>query len=304
MITHSVLSMRRIRSVFLAAVLALTSAVWVVVPAAASSPATAGPMYYVALGDSLSVGWQPFPDEPRNPDGSIRSRPTDDGYPNQLFEILNDKAPALQLVKFGCPGETTATMLRGGGYCTGAYQSGKQLTDAVAFIKAHPGQIAYLSIDIGANDVFKCVLESTIDQICFNGGLDGVKANLDEILETLRQGIKDSGNSRVTKAAGMTYYNPTLAYWPVNPLLATVSVGYQTQLNVTEAALYLRHGFRVAPVASAFKTFDFRVPRGASKPTNVQFICDHTWACKVGDIHANAAGYKRIADTFAQTLRW
>ncbi len=82
------------------------------------------------------------------------------------------------------------------------------------------------------------------------------------------------------------------------------SVGYVTRLNATEAGQYLTHGFRVAPVASVFQTYDFRINSTTQRPNNVQFVCDHTWSCSLGDIHANNKGYKVIADTFAGVLRW
>ena len=34
------------------------------------------------------------------------------------------------------------------------YAAGSQLDAAVAFLEAHPGQVAFITIDIGANDLF------------------------------------------------------------------------------------------------------------------------------------------------------
>jgi len=79
------------------------------------------PTYYVSLGDSLSQGVQP------NAAGT--SVPTPQGYPNQLYAALRRTHPGLRLVKFGCGGETTTTMINGG-ICS--YPAGSQLATGTA----------------------------------------------------------------------------------------------------------------------------------------------------------------------------
>src|SRR3984885_12861901 len=83
--------------------------------------------YYLALGDSLSQGVQP--------DAAGTSVETGQGYPDQLYAMLHPGQPSLQLVKLGCPGETTVTMIHGG-ICR--YRGGSQLAAAVAFLSAPP----------------------------------------------------------------------------------------------------------------------------------------------------------------------
>ena len=97
--------------------------------------------YYVSLGDSLSQGVQP------NAAGT--SLPTAQGYPNQLYAALRRTHPGLRLVKLGCGGETTTTMINGG-ICS--YPAGSQLATAVGFLRSHRGRISLITIDIGAND--------------------------------------------------------------------------------------------------------------------------------------------------------
>jgi hypothetical protein len=67
--------------------------------------------YYLALGDSLSVGVQPS--------AAGTDVPTGQGYPDQLAALLRPAHPGLRLVKLGCSGETTATMINGGYAPTG-----------------------------------------------------------------------------------------------------------------------------------------------------------------------------------------
>jgi len=299
--------MRRLRILVLAAVVVLVSIVWSTAPASAGTGGPAPvPHIYLALGDSLSVGWQPAfnPNGTPvlNPDGTVAAHRTDEGYPDQLLSQLQMSNPSLQLVKLGCEGETTETMRNGQGPCAGQYASSNQLTDAKDYIAAHRNEIAYVSLDIGANDVLHCVSPERIDAGCFSDARQRASTNLDAILRDLRQSINQSDRTRTARVAGMTYYDPVLASWFFKPALATASVGYQTVLNGTLAARYLQYGFRVAPVAYAFQTYDFRTSSGV--PVNVAAICRLTWMCALGNIHANSTGYKLIADTFARTLRW
>src|SRR5579862_5239328 len=116
-------------------------------PARSSRPAvrTVPANYYLALGDSLSQGVQP--------DAAGTSVETGQGYPDQLYAMLRPSQPTLRLVKLGCPGETTATMIHGG-ICR--YPAGSQLAAAVAFLTAHRGHVRLVTIDIGANDPEDC----------------------------------------------------------------------------------------------------------------------------------------------------
>ena len=78
---------------------------------------------------------------------------TGDGYPDQVYAALHPSRPGLKLVKLGCPGETTTSMINGG-ICR--YQGGSQLAVAVAFLQAHRGRVLLVSLDIGANDPEYC----------------------------------------------------------------------------------------------------------------------------------------------------
>ena len=98
--------MRTIRLGALAIALSLAIAQ----PVAAIGPGSSGdhaPVYYVSVGDSLAAGVQPIGD----PADMFR---TNAGYADQLYAIAKSWYPNLQLVKLGCPGETTGTMINGG----------------------------------------------------------------------------------------------------------------------------------------------------------------------------------------------
>ncbi len=141
------------------------------------APTAAPTRYYLALGDSLAVGVQP------DPGGA--SRPTDHGYPDQLYAILHRRSPGLRLVKLGCSGETSWTMIRGG-ICR--YPAGSQLAAAEQFLRAHRGHVALITIDIGANDPNSCYLHARLSALpsCMAARLRLTVADLGTILAGLR----------------------------------------------------------------------------------------------------------------------
>ena len=101
---------------------------------------------YLALGTSLAVGFQPGQ---AKTDRGIRRRPVAaDGRAD----------PGLTLRNVGCPGETSRSMINGM-HSLCHYAAGSQLDAAVAFLEAHPGQVAFITIDVGANDLLDGCLE-------------------------------------------------------------------------------------------------------------------------------------------------
>ena len=296
--------MRRIRLLLLSLLIGLSSVLWWAAPAAAQ--ATPAVSYYLSLGDSLAQGVQPL-----GPGGA--NTITDTGYPDQLLPLLQQTDPSLQLVKIGCPGESTTSMLDQGQAIAGCvagifpqYGGARSQLDAARwFMNQHPGAVRYLTVDIGANDVVGCLLPTGVDPTCLQKGVTAISANLPVILSTLQGALRATGQH--PKLSGMTYYDPGLGFWSINQQVATQSVGYLTLVNGVEAVGYLRAGLRVAPVAAAFQTYTFSTAPGASRPVNVEQVCTLTWMCTPGvppNIHAKDAGYELIADTFGRTLRW
>src|SRR5579859_7052751 len=119
----------------LAAAVAVTATVTACSGPATSRAVTTPATYYLSLGDSLAQGVQP--------DAAGTSVETGQGYPDQLYAMLHRSQPGLRLVKLGCPGETTGSMI-GGGIC--AYAQGSQLAAAAAFLTAHRGHLSLVTI--------------------------------------------------------------------------------------------------------------------------------------------------------------
>jgi lysophospholipase L1-like esterase len=267
---------------------ALAAGALVSAPAVRAEPATG---YYLALGDSLAAGYQPA-------HGSVPAGDTDEGYVNDLYAELPGAADgSLQLNNLGCSGETTTSMINGG-ICD--YPEGSQLNAAVAFLEAHPGQVKYLTIDIGANDVDKCAPGGSIDAACVLQGVDTIAKNLNTILAALK---KADGGARLS--IGMNYYDPFLQYWTTGlqgQLVATASVALLVAINAAEQTLYSLYGFKIADVFSAYKSANFSSTTLFGTPVNVQTICTLTYMCSVQNIHPNAQGYQVIASAFAAKL--
>ena len=107
--------------------------------------------YYVSLGDSYSVGYQPSP----------TPGPTA-GYTTYVAQKEN-----LKLENFGCSGATTDSILHTNG-CTAPYgpvadtdavpyTTMSQAAAAEAFIRAHKGSIGLITVSIGGDDITSCV---------------------------------------------------------------------------------------------------------------------------------------------------
>jgi lysophospholipase L1-like esterase len=260
-----------------------------------SVPAT----YYLALGDSLSQGVQP--------DAAGISVKTGQGYADQLYAMLRPGRPALQLVKLGCTGETTETMIHGG-ICR--YRGGSQLAAAVAFLNAHRGHVFLVTIDIGANDPEDCSLSSlhTITA-CVGTDLPEAARNLDTILSRLRAAAGPK-----VEIIGMSYYLPALAEWRnglTGQAVAWVSEKLAVVYNDMLNRAYASSGIPVANVFGAFETSNFgnrsAVPGIGTVPRNVALICQWTWECasppRGPNQHANQAGYAVIARAFLSAAR-
>lgn len=268
------------------------AAVVVALLAATASHGAAKPPWYVSLGDSLSQGVEPG--------ASGANVYTNEGYADQLYAIERRKVPGLRLAKLGCSGETTTTMLNGG-ICRRIYNGGNQLGTAVAFLKSH--RVALVTIDIGSNDVDRCLHGGAIDVACVTNGTATVTRNLAKILAAIRKVAP-----RVPVYA-MNYYDPFLGLWVQGgngQAVSGESVLFTVSFNSTLASLYARYRVGVADVAAAFKTTDTTTPPSGDKPANVAAICTYTWMCAappVGpNVHANKAGYALIAATFARRI--
>ena len=186
-------------------------------------------------------------------------------------------------------------MIHGGG-CP--YGAGSQLAAAESFIRAHPGRISFVTIDIGINDIDGCMTDSMIVTACVGAGLSEASTGLDTILAGLRSA--DGG----LPIYGADYYDPFLAAWTEGA--AGRAVARQSEADVswpltTSSPSPSPNPASLAAVGDRFDTVDFApssVLAGAAVPENVARVCAWTWMCSARDLHPDNHGHMQLASAF------
>jgi lysophospholipase L1-like esterase len=246
--------------------------------------------YYLALGDSLAVGVQP--------DRTGQLKPTPQGYADDLHSFYRRFLPDLQLVKLGCSGETTMSMITGQeSRCS--YPAGSQLQQAVAFLQAHPHRVLLITLDIGGDNLLACLrLDSPIDPTCVRDATRLAAIDLTTILGTLRTYAPG------VLIVGMNYNDPLVAaavFGQAGRTLAAISLRATTTFNQVLEAVYDALLVPVADVAAVFRTNTTSV-----NAVNVAIALTWTWMGapppRGPDVHPNAIGYLAIASAFARTI--
>jgi lysophospholipase L1-like esterase len=273
---------------------------------AAPTAATSTTPYYLSLGDSYSVGYQPG-------NGATV------GYTGYVAARLK-----MQLQNFGCGGATTTTISNTVGcaipygppaaFHPVAYPTTTQQQAALAFIAAHPGKVGLITVSIGGNDVTACA--ATANPVpCVTGVEATLKTNVTALVSSLHSALVTNGDSSA-RIIGLTYpdvilgdyvypagkADPSLANLSVtafdaliNPTLKTAytSVPGGSFVNVTQAPYKLATAgddTGGGPAKSAKVTLK---PYGKI-PVAVWEVCQITYFCSQGNIHANTKGYAFI----------
>jgi len=257
---------------------------------AGAAPVTA--TTYLALGDSLAASYQPNGD-------------THSGYAEQVLQLEQEGLPDLRLVKLACPGERTSTMDVAKKRCP--YPEGTQLAQAIAVLGSR--DVAFVTLQIGANDLFRCFdfRRGAFDQACVDELLPKISARLTSIVGTL----KDAAGPGVP-IVGATYYDPLLAAWTFPGFdhdavvaIADVWAAFNDMLEQTYGALAVPF----ADVETAFATTDFgtivHVHGFGDVPINVARACQWTYACSDAfdhDFHPNTIGYAAMTRAWEASL--
>jgi lysophospholipase L1-like esterase len=196
--------------------------------------------YYLSIGDSFAQGYQPI----GGPSSPLGFPGYNQGYADQLLKLVRNRYDHLQLVKLGCGGETTTTMIAGTPWCGPKITPGSQLGQANAFLRAHRGEVAFVTIDIGGNDVISPN----------GGGLPAIQANLPTILRQLREAAGPG-----VPIVGMSYFHPFLPdVWFGTHDMGALQDAVDGILGFNDLleSLYAATGDPVADVEGAFRTTD------------------------------------------------
>jgi lysophospholipase L1-like esterase len=128
--------------------------------------------YYLALGDSVTYGYQASKVRAGLPPSAFNT-----GYVDDFGVRLRQIQPVVvTTVNYGCPGETTASFISGPCLWTAIGQqlhdnfSESQLDAAVAFLRAHPGEVSPITITLWGNDVSQFVGSCAGDPTCIQNG--------------------------------------------------------------------------------------------------------------------------------------
>lgn len=233
--------------------------------------------YYLALGDSLAYGYQDAMFRAEAAAGDIDPA-TFPGYAGDFAGMLREIRHNVRLVNYGCPGETTASYFVGctfsavGHFPLHNTYSGSQEAAALAFLRAHRGQVSPITLDNGANDVTPC---APTDLACLLGAIATVRVNLDTALAHLRAAAPNA------EIIVMQYYDP-FAFG------APSSIGITELLDQAIEQAAAAHGARLA---DALTPFNLAPPQPAT-------LCGLGPFCPLTDIHPNDAGYDLIAQQF------
>jgi lysophospholipase L1-like esterase len=245
------------------------------VAAAAPEPVYQPPLgYYLALGDSIAYGIQPARVKPG-------ARPSDfTGYVDVFAARLRALAPGLEVVNYGCPGESTVTFARGrcparadGVELHDAYR-GAQLKAALSFLRAHPGQVSPITLTLWGNDLFPLSAKGTRAP----GAIASFASRLGGILKRLRAAAPDA-EIIVTGA------------WNPEPDRFARAAPLYRALDAAIERAATESGARVADMFAAFNG-------PGTVRAQKRRLCALTFICAHGDPHPNDAGYRAMADAF------
>jgi lysophospholipase L1-like esterase len=221
---------------------------------------------YLALGDSSAFGFQL--------ERFIQNLPSEDpaafntGYVDNFARYLRAIKPKIQTVNLSCTDETTDSLL---GLEPCIYHlafplhtdySGSQIDAALDVLRAHPGQVSPITIDIGGADLGR------------GRSLDHIEGNLSRILARLRQAAP------YTEIIVLGYYNPFVVTVPGSDVIAQL-------LNAHLAQAAAQHRAEFADPLPIF-----------NPPVNeIPTICSLTGMCTpLQDTHASDLGYQKLAD--------
>ena len=261
-------------------------------PTASPAAASSAPTYYVSLGDSYSVGYQP----------GLGSTP---GY-----TVYVAKKTHLKLVNFGCGGATTTSIIASVGcpdplpHTAGAvlYPTTTQAAAAEAFLAAHRGHIGLITVSISGNDVTSCVGNPN-PVACVGAATKGISTNVTALVTALRTAAGPG-----VPLIGLTYPDVVLGsyvYPSRTPTASGVSlaklsvVAFKDLINPTLTKAYAAAAGRLVDVTAASGAYTslsrtVRLPPYGRIPVPVASVCRLTWFCAQGNIHATTRGYTFI----------
>lgn len=251
---------------------------------------------YVSIGDSYAAGFQAT--------GVGTGHTTRHGFADQVVTRARAKGYHLNLVNFGCAGATTGSVLHSPGCATHYLAPGApaytqpQADAAEAFLRAHRGKVALITVSLGGNDFRTCISASNAAS-CVSSAIARANRNLRSLVRRLRAAAPDA------TIVGTTYpdvfLGEAVSSSPQDHKLAPLSVlAFRGLINPQLRAAYASAGGRFADVTAATDAYlpfarTVRLAPYGTVPLAVAQVCRLTYYCQYEDIHPRTSGYAVIA---------
>jgi lysophospholipase L1-like esterase len=265
----------------IALITCLVGAIFICAGARASSQVQNGPrQYYLALGDSITYGYQAYKHEADLPPSAYNT-----GYVDVFAARLREIRPGITVVNYGCPGESTRSFLKGPCLWTEFGEqlhdtfTGAQLAAAVSFLRSHPGEVSPITLTLWGNNVREFVGGCQDEECVQNGAFKFIRElnkDLEKILSELRKAAPDAD---IIVTGSWDSFIDALEF--ADPLFQL--------LNASMAATAAAHRVRVA---DPFPLFN---PQGDLQH-EIETLCTLLLLCTSGDSHPSDLGYQVLGN--------
>lgn len=265
---------------------------------AAGTPAVTAGSRYLALGDSVTFGYQ---ESAVVPAPNYKNASSFLGYPELLGKELH-----LTVANAACPGETSISLINPSGPSNGCESSpgaphvgyrrsfplhvkykGSQLAYAVSYLRAHKN-VRLVSLMIGANDLFRC--QETTKDGCTS------KSEQQAVFSTVSHNVRKILSAIRTKA----HYGGQLAivnYYSLDYSSSFIT-GIVKALNTTVDGA--AKPFQ-AEIANGFAEFKLASLRSGSNPCTAGLLTQ-TGGGTCG-VHPSYAGQSLLAQAVEKAIR-
>lgn len=238
--------------------------------------------YYLALGDSFTYGYQ----QPKVLAGLPPSA-FNTGYVDDFGARLRQIQPNIATINYGCPGESTASFINGPCPWSAAGQqlhdafAGSQLDAAVAFLRAHPGEVSPITISLWGNDIQEFIRNvCNFDFACIQSGAPAAIAQISTKLAFILGQLRVvAPNAEIIVTGAWDGFIGSFDF--ADPLIEALNI------SLASAAAAAKARF-----ANPFPIFN---PQGDLN-LETQTICNLTQICTVEDGHPSDAGYLALAN--------
>ena len=236
--------------------------------------------FYLSLGDSIAYGFQT--------DKAVAGLPPqafDTGFVDVFSDRLLTLRPGNTKVNYACPGESTRSygspcIWKTSGHALHDDYSGSQADAALAFLRAHRGQVSPITVALNGNDATEFVRSCPPgDLACITNAAPAAIAAYQTRLKGIVAQLRSAAPDAEIILTGS--YNPNVGAFAVSDPLFIA-------FNAAEAAVATDTR---ATFADPFSVFN---PQG-DQSAETAAICELTLICTQGDTHPSDAGYRAIA---------